>query len=948
MHTARFGGGFFFFFFLVCLTKKFASKMKRAACCEPSRHLVTSPKKSILNMLRFNSNGMVLNYGCVSMRIPGRRTIRPGMVAVRRFSSPSHDENSPYSASSSPHSSGASTSSNSSSTTSMHPRSSPLPSPILEELEDISRLAKPTPVERDILVLNPARIDPQKRSRILYGKLSDRSSMTSRISNERKQPQFSFNLDDESSPRDFIVAIDNIRDTLGATISSQLEMTKGSKIMITNRNSQKLRTGTGISGPVKTTSITKLRYGQLEKQLSSSFTVAQLREYLKNKGIGGGSKKTKKQLIHVIISEGWKLEKSDKVTDFSDLIESRNFAISAADLFLLVSANAFILKYLSRTGCRISIDQTENSIRFAGTSTQLQNAELILNVMLNRTNRENVDLSVIRELYLEKFGKFDVRGVSETSEVYFEKRRSEQEQEQEPSEPSEPSEPVPEVSDKSTTSGKTSGPVPTASMADTSVYSLVALTKTQLERAKRLLLWLLNYNTHLKETLVTVPSNQPTTHLPYMDDSSLPWNIRSKRLYRVRAQTNNVYVNKLVAADLERFSDENLSSEAVEALSIEDAKMIPEGQRGDLLDLGESTWKLLQDLGISEEDLRNEHDNDKGTKLDISEDGVTTTSSPAVTVDDTTPTPPGTVPTTTIPSPLLSTLHSSITDFSYRETLHGLPSSSINPPIFTTTLGTVLFESKDNTDAYHFNSNVPFVADQILSKGFFSGSAASQDSSDPHYYSIQLKFLPSPYSGHDDTKYPPVEMFVELNDHKKPDLETLSLVTVEGENNCYVSLPDLKVDLKVSCQVSGNILEEEEVATTTASTPGPSADDTSFLSLLNSTSTKFSKFKNQPGLDLFFAAAKLDFSGHSRTYIPPHLDLCIDGKTVRYQYINMVYRRTLDMKVGDRDVQLNVVEGGSLGGRKLEVNLIGDVEGDVGEESLKGLLDDTIAIATNL
>jgi len=261
---------------------------------------------------------------------------------------------------------------------------------------------------------------------------------------------------------------------------------------------------------------------------------------------------------------------------------------------------------------------------------------------------------------------------------------------------------------------------------------------------------------------------------------------------------------------------------------------------------------------------------------------------------------------------------------------------------------------------YKFNSNIQLVNDKVLSLPPYNNTSLdSQEinhylNNDPHNYVIQLKFLPSPFlndklSPKDidyQMKYPPVEIWIELNEKSKPDIETMNIVTVEGENNCYISLPDEKSDMKVCCQLSGDVLRQNSTSEVTESQSENIED------ILNAPTAKYSRFASQPGVSEFLRSSKLDFSGKVATSIAPFIDLIINGETVRYHYINVSFRRQLDLNYGDpengRLVQFNLVEGGSLGGRKLEVNLVGDITGDLNKEQFDRLMDDSTRLISEL
>lgn len=772
-----------------------------------------------------------------------------------------------------------------------------IPSVILDELRDTSKIA-PSPKNGDtnkkILILDPSQTADRK-----FRKLVDLHSQTDSYKEHYKAPINIFQ--------------DEIKlETSWGSVSNSIENLKP-----------------------RSNEITITKYDSLRRTLSKSFTKSQLRDYITEaytqpsfKGTKRGiSSINKDMLSRIIIEDIWMIEKSDKISTLEDLLITNSVKLSKPELFLLLLQNGFILQYLSRVGAKVSFDMEYEKIKFTGTEYQVTNAEIILNLILNKSHKETLNLSTIKRLFLEKYNGFSLEKIGKNTEVYFKQLNNDN-------------------------------------------YELFALNENQIKKSKRLLLWLLNYNQHLREIIVLPNSLENLEFVPYKDDDSLSWNNRQLNLFLLKSLKLKE-ASDYITNQLNKYSDENLMNNDLNFEdSIENVKSFPLGKQKSNDQLEKESWKLLNDLGITLDNFEDE-------KKDILHEEVdeNPTSKPKIepiyekSFQD------------KQKELILSTekkdeIYSKLIDFSYRDGLNGLKEEKLNHPIFTVTLGNLLFENTSDSQSklianspemtsqigenYKFNSNIQLVNDKVLSLPPYNNTSLdSQEinhylNNDPHNYVIQLKFLPSPFlndklSPKDidyQMKYPPVEIWIELNEKSKPDIETMNIVTVEGENNCYISLPDEKSDMKVCCQLSGDVLRQNSTSEVTESQSENIED------ILNAPTAKYSRFASQPGVSEFLRSSKLDFSGKVATSIAPFIDLIINGETVRYHYINVSFRRQLDLNYGDpengRLVQFNLVEGGSLGGRKLEVNLVGDITGDLNKEQFDRLMDDSTRLISEL
>ncbi|EGV60193.1 mitochondrial protein regulator [Yamadazyma tenuis] len=612
-------------------------------------------------------------------------------------------------------------------------------------------------------------------------------------------------------------------------------------------------------------------YKSVTSVLTKSFTSAQLKEYIRSytsdpdyKGRKEGiAKKTKRQLCRIIISDLWNIQRSGKETSVEDFLTSRHVELQKKDLFLLLLNNGLLIRYLSRTGCKITFKNNTMSLR--GTETQVSNANIILDYILVSSYQQTLDLSTIKRLFVQKFGDFDLNKLSSLFQIYFEE-------------------------------------------LDNDHYRLSSLNQTQTQRAQRMLLWFLDYNSHIKQ-FVKIPSVYETKEfecLPFKEDESINWFNRLKSLFRLSSSPKNIFSSGFIDSQLKVFDDESLLNKTIDFEELNQVK------------------SFLTPPEVNPQNSQPEAETDP--LLNDSE---------------------------------ISDLYNQLSQFP--EDNHVVSKTQLVPPIFVITLGNVLFESTSKTthripsadqdslssDKYIFNPSIPLLHDKVSTLPLFGNPELSLSDinemriNDPHEYLVQLKFQPSLYDN-ESTDAPPVEVWINLNRFGKPEMNTLRVFTVENENTCFMPLPDKASDMKISSQLIGDVLKAPEAELEETS---PDATEQTIESLLNETSEKYTKLKGQPGLETFLERSRLDFSGKVKPHIHETLRLQLSGKTVNYQYISTNYRRDLEFVYHGKLLQFSSIEGGSLGGRSSEVVLVGH---DFDRDSLKELIEDSVAFINQL
>lgn len=678
--------------------------------------------------------------------------------------------------------------------------------------------------------------------------------------------------------------------------------------------------------------ITLYRAHYLVEALVTSFKKDHLLAYVRSHG-KPMPRRNKHQIAEMIVGTIWRhkrrlLDKKGKrelMRSKSQILKEEYVPVTKFEIFMLLSQQGKLWKDVKSSLSSVKFSADKTKLRMVGSESQLQNARVLMSSRIDNCYREEVDLLSIRKLYEEKFGTFSVKTVGKFTEVYFTHLEGDK-------------------------------------------YELASLNPNQIKRIRRLFLWHLAYNLHLRKSLQKPGNFEETSALPFSNDYSLSWKERGKLFFLLAR--GKLGANSPLKNELERFSEENLQRAELTGLDFSEVN-----ER----EMAKETYDLLESIGLLEDDL----DISKEKKTEEQEREISETfndKKEEITISETE----------------RDEIYQKLTDFAYTSQLPGLPKSQLEVPVFTTTLGQLLFESKENDSIvstttksiselvelpYIFNTSIPLAYDHALASATRENSPANLDE-DPHTYSLQMKFIPSPFveefddeklkrSLADQIKYPPVEMWVQLNHQSVPDLETLQVVTVEAENSHFVSFPSAKSDLRVTCQITGRVLEEEEngketeekrketeegkseitgsqsVNTVELADENPeNTRKVSISELLESTTSKYSRFSSRPGIIDFLEKSELDFSGRKPTSIAPWIELEIAGAKVRYDYVNTCYRRELTLDSNDVSVQLSIVDGGSLGGRRLEVRFVGDFNDK--RENFDKLLDYTLAYVNDL
>lgn len=659
--------------------------------------------------------------------------------------------------------------------------------------------------------------------------------------------------------------------------------------------------------------ISSFRAHSLIDTLVMSFKKDQLLAYVRSHDMPM-PRKNKLQIADVIVRKIWKHKVPLKNKKYKKELRKREnqilkeefVPVSKFELFLLLSQQGKLWKDVKSTLSSVKLTPDRKLLKMVGSDSQIENAKILISSCVDNCYREEVDLSSLRKLYEQKLGTFSVKAVGKFTEVYFTHLEGDR-------------------------------------------YEWASLNPHQIKRIRRLFLWHLGYNLHREELLHLPPPDVMATSslLPYTNDYSVSWKDRGVHYYKLKAEGSPM-ASEMLKEDLERFSDESLSHMETKALRTGyDFEEVNERESM------KETYELLESMGLMEEDLEPKEAEVPKEEKELEEKNLENSEVKSIATDATNTQPPVSKEIK-LSTQQRDLIYQQLTDFSFRKDLNGVLDSHLEEPVFTVTLGEVLFAkhvkgtrlgidspSVESVESrpHMFNTNVTLAFDHALASTTTHHDSSSLDE-DPHVYSLQFKFVPSPFveefgddtlqrSLEDQNKYPPVEMWVQLNSQSVPDLETLQIVTVEAEKNALMCFPNAASDMRIGSQITGRLLEDEIQAEESDTSLEP---DTTFESdtgveinsLLNATTSNYARFGAQKGVVDFLQKSELDFSGKKPTSIAPWIVLDINGQKVRYDYLNTSYRRELTLR-GDNNisVQLGVIDGGRLGGRRLEIRFIG-------------------------
>lgn len=646
-------------------------------------------------------------------------------------------------------------------------------------------------------------------------------------------------------------------------------------------------------------------YQMLFKNLYSGYSLKNLLAYASSYYKGPKRlprSKSKTYYAKLILNDMWGLKADDEegtpdlvnkikslkqLTD--EMITTKRFGASKKIMFFLFSDNGKMLFNYTSNMVKILFSR-DNNLIVTATESRIRWFEATLNSFLQSLKKQFIDFEAINNLFV-------------TTNVAPNKDSAK------------------ESVENSTNSVKERDILPISHIQKVSdvyfdkinanTYILNAVSYSGLSRAKRLLLWYLNYNSHLNNFYSNYKkflqkSEDQVKFYRYVDSKSLPWIYRIKEWYRLRAPVVSKKINEL--------KDEETKAESIPDNA---TFTFTESQIDEM-------YERLSDFALKNKEVK------------------------------------GTASQRWNPPTLSATFGQILFDADMK--YHAIEMLKDNNEKDASDVVSQL-DNMDVNDAQQgciFHSHIPGLKKNIIQLPLFNNEDsydASTDfefqDSDNHNYYTQIRLVPSPYvsdskrsvvTNVDNYKnYPPIEIWLELNANDEVQWDTLKVLSVERESNVFVNLPNKASDLKLSNTVTSTLVdafsEESESAEIEEDNENKGAENIlqdqrkTFGWLNRGDQENFNEtvplyLKDQVGLHEFLKTSNLSFNGKSLVKVSNlakvrFTDASGEDHDIEYVYMNINYRKQLDLKFNnDYLVQFALVEGGSLGGRKIEVSMI--------------------------
>ncbi|SCV00710.1 LAME_0G11518g1_1 [Lachancea meyersii CBS 8951] len=245
------------------------------------------------------------------------------------------------------------------------------------------------------------------------------------------------------------------------------------------------------------------RYEQLKALLEIAYTLPQLKEYAKQYHNLSSSKSiTKKALIPKILDKLWHCQVDETMSEGQDLMVERIIDVQTRDIYLLLlTNNGKILQNFARLGATVAVALSENKIIVRATKSLVKYVEVSLRKILDNVQREIVSINdLIQEHSCDNNADITpsalVSLVQKESATYFEELPDEN----------------PET------------------------YAITSFGTKRIIRAKNLLLWALDYNPQVTESVKFLGEHDRSNYMafPFTDIDDLDWVRRKKSWFRLQ------------------------------------------------------------------------------------------------------------------------------------------------------------------------------------------------------------------------------------------------------------------------------------------------------------------------------------------------------------------------------------------------------------------------------
>lgn len=630
-----------------------------------------------------------------------------------------------------------------------------------------------------------------------------------------------------------------------------------------------------------TPSVSEKRYDQLYNDILRAYTAPQLREFIRQyaKSNFAGSKLRKTDLVKYIITNHWNLQKSKEISESSDVIVENVIDLSRRDLFIIVSRNGQLPRYWTKSGAKIVILGEERKIIVRSTADTFQWINASMTKALNNVKTKEFDVSSLQSIV--DLENLPLDKIQRLSDVYIER--------------------------------------------DGNKLVASSFGEHRIDQAERLILSSSGFNPRQVDSFLCDSSENNLKSGVYssvIEDDALSWAYRDRQWSRWRFVKRKIQKHEqeesqseINIADIFDTPTKKVYPKNVDEPTHPNFKLLesksstPEDINLDKQDsVSEAYAKAITSGVMSTYNSRNFDGNPSLTQSENS--NVTVAATFGYILHETAAQRENNIQNSFLAPAKgkrsATTFMSNIpfvSEFSRTLPLHSSPVEEDDltlengmKPDANIRLGQ---NDEDTTSKYFMDGKSPAEAiEELLDEPGSTTSGQSGVISDEHSYYVQMKFLPSPFNPIDGTplnpdafeNLPPIEMWLEVDEKERADKNSVNIVAVDREATTYTSIPHMNADIKFS------------------------AAQTRFLDT------------NQHSVREFLAKSTLDFSGKVRINTPNILNLSLEEEStpVPYMYQTMLYRKQVDLDYNGQILQLASIEGGLVGGHRVEANLVLD------------------------
>lgn len=641
------------------------------------------------------------------------------------------------------------------------------------------------------------------------------------------------------------------------------------------------------------------RYEQLKNDIIRAYSKVQLKLYLSeraNMKIIKSSMK-KDDMARHIIDKFWKIRKSFTIDEASDVIVENSIDLSSRDLFIILSNNGKLPRSWSKSGAKIVVLGDEQKIIIRSTADTFEWINASIMKTLNSIHRRVLSTEKLSSLI--DVSSLPFNRIQRLSDVYIAKN------------------------------GHT--------------LEFSAIHQDSLDQASRLILGATGLTFRLDENYLVDSSEdniKKGVYAPFVDDDSMSWIDREKDWCRWRFPRTRIAkqkINELAEeVDLEDIfhspsksfehlkNVSNLQHPSLELVSKSSSSKI----NLESLDASLSTnvadqyTDLITDSLLKSFELAHENSHRPSEKsLDATENKVITIAATfgCILQEHEANNDNSTANFVENIAKVKTTFQPNIPSvFEFSSTLPLLSSESEQSTENVENQDELLYDEEyDPKDSFKLSRNGN--GEKLdLTETFFSNGKSPKEALesleemnldvenssdvDNHTYQVQIKFVPNPF--HEDTPdnfqtLPTLELWVDIDHKETADFSTANLVAVTRESVVYSSLAHKNSDLKVSA-----------------------------------TEAQFIDIESNEGVVKYLAKSQLNFSGRSKIFAPlmMNVKLTPDAEPAQYMYQSMAYRKQIDLQYNDHLLQLSSIEGGLIGGHKVEANLILDIDSNAQQD----------------